>query len=107
MGNTEFERAFERMAAAAERYAEARSLRVQPDPVLRRHVLDGLARNVLRYGRPYCPCREVTGDPEKDRVNICPCRTHRQEIEEAGECECALYVSEARGGGGPSGGRKE
>ena len=90
----DFERAFERVAKAVGRYAKTSGVRLQPDAVLRRHVLEGLARNLVQYGRPYCPCREVTGDREKDRINVCPCRTHRQEIERLGECECGLYVAD-------------
>jgi len=71
---------------------------LQPDEALRRHVLRGLARNLVEHGRAYCPCREVAGDRAVDRVNICPCRTHRDEIARFGECECGLFVA-------PEGGR--
>lgn len=88
-----FEAALERVTRAAERYSRKSGLALHPDLPLRRHVLRGLARNLLRYGRPYCPCRQVTGDTEKDRVNICPCRTHREEVARLGECECGLFVA--------------
>ncbi len=66
---------------------------MQPDDALRRHVLEGLARNLVRHGRAYCPCREVTGDAERDRPNICPCRTHMEEIRATGECECGIFAA--------------
>ncbi|MFO8008822.1 MAG: ferredoxin-thioredoxin reductase catalytic domain-containing protein [Candidatus Brocadiia bacterium] len=68
---------------------------VQPDLPTRRHVLRGLARNLVEHGRPYCPCRPVSGDAEADRANICPCRSAREEIRGLGECECGLFVANA------------
>lgn len=89
----EFVAALRQVTARAERFAAATGLRLQPDDALRRHVLEGLAENLLVHGRGYCPCREVTGDAEKDRLNICPCRTHRAEIARMGECECGLFIA--------------
>ncbi len=85
--------ALEQIARIVERYAAKSGLALQPDIVQLGYVLNGLARNLMRYGRPYCPCREVTGCAQKDRWNICPCRTHREEIVEFGECECGLFTS--------------
>ena len=87
-----FRAALAQVTQRAERYAERAGLALQPDAAQRDYVLQGLARNLIKYGKAYCPCREVTGDPEKDRANICPCRTHRAEIEESGQCECALFT---------------
>ena len=97
-GRQEMEAALERVTRTAERCARKGGLALQSDLPLRRHVLRGLARNLIEHGRAYCPCREVTGDKELDRVNICPCRTHLKEIESAGECECGLFVSAAATG---------
>jgi ferredoxin-thioredoxin reductase catalytic subunit len=84
----------------AERHARRGRVALQPDDSTRRHVLRGLARNLIEHSRAYCPCRNVTGDPDADRVNICPCRTHKEEIARDGECECGLFVAPK---GGPSG----
>jgi len=92
-GEKDLEAALVRVTHAAERSAEKHGLALNPDPAIRRHVLRGLAHNLVTYGRPYCPCREVTGSPEKDRTNICPCRTGLDEVERSGECECGLFVS--------------
>ena len=93
VGQDEAAAALERVTRAAKAYALKSGLGIQPDPALRRHVLEGLARNLLAHGRPYCPCREVTGEPARDRANICPCRTHMEEIERLGECECGIFVA--------------
>ena len=90
--------AMKRVTRAAERYAAKNAVALNPDPAVRRHVLLGLARNMVRYGKAYCPCREVTNSPEKDRANICPCRTHREEVARQGECECGLFVLMPHGG---------
>ncbi len=66
---------------------------LHPDEVLVKNVLEGLAKNRARYGRAYCPCRPVTGAREIDKANICPCRTHRADIERDGACECGIFVS--------------
>ena len=95
--DAEFRDALERVTRAAERCARGGRVALQPDDALRRHVLRGLARNLIEHGRPYCPCREVTGDRDADRVNICPCRTHREEVARFGECECGLFVAADRG----------
>jgi ferredoxin-thioredoxin reductase catalytic chain len=90
-----FRAALERVTRVAERYAERSGFALQPDRAQRDYVLHGLARNLLKYGKAYCPCREVTGDSQKDRLNICPCRTHRAEIEQSGQCECGLFTKSA------------
>ena len=84
--------ALRRVTRASERHAERNGFALQPDRAQLRYVLDGLAGNLIQYGRPFCPCREVTGDAEKDRANICPCRAHREEIEQSGQCECGLFT---------------
>ncbi len=90
-----FEEALRRVTRAAERYGRRDGVTLQPDEAVRNYVLRGLARNLIQHGKPYCPCREVTGDADQDRANICPCRTHRDEIATFGACECGLYVAES------------
>lgn len=58
-------------------------------------VLRGLARNQEKFGAAYCPCRLRSGDPEKDRIIVCPCIYHEQEIEEQGACHCKLFFKKA------------
>src|SRR5574340_497169 len=89
----------ERTAARAQverivyRYAARGPYRLNPDPVTVEHVLVGLARNLVQHGRAYCPCREVTGDPARDRANLCPCPQHHEDIAQGGACECGIFVS--------------
>jgi len=50
-----------------------------------------LIKQIEKYGKPYCPCRKVTGDPERDRVIICPCKYHVNELKKYHTCLCGLY----------------
>jgi ferredoxin-thioredoxin reductase catalytic chain len=89
-----FECAFSQVRRRAERYAGRGPYFLFPDEVVVRNVLVGMARNLLEHGKAYCPCREVTGDEEADRANVCPCRSHHEDIARDGHCECRLFVSE-------------
>jgi ferredoxin-thioredoxin reductase catalytic subunit len=84
----------ERVEVMIRRYVERGRYLLNPDPVTVEHVMAGLARNLMTHGRWYCPCREVLGEPEKDRKNICPCPQHHADIARDGACECGIFVSE-------------
>ena len=79
----------------AMRDATKNRMHLCPDPDLLNDLLKGLAENEERYGYPSCPCRIASGDIEKDRDIICPCDYREPDIEEYGQCYCALYVNEA------------
>jgi ferredoxin-thioredoxin reductase catalytic chain len=83
-----------RIQRMVNRYVERGRYAFNPDPVTVEHVMAGLARNLLRHGRAYCPCREVAGDPAQNRKNICPCPQHHGDIARDGVCECGIFVSE-------------
>lgn len=72
-------------------YANENDFRLNDDDRQRNAVLKGLARNKIKYGERYCPCRIRSGDPEKDREIICPCIFHKDEIEKDGNCHCYLF----------------
>ena len=77
-----------------QRYVEVSGYHLNPEPVVVHGIVQGLVRNVLRYGVSYCPCRDLTGDPERDRANICPCIYHKDEIRDDGHCRCVLFVGD-------------
>jgi len=56
-------------------------------------LVDGLAKRKARFGDYYCPCRVVTGNAEKDALNVCPCSTHEEEIAASGKCHCGLFFA--------------
>ena len=52
-------------------------------------VLEKVIDMLLRYGLPYCPCRL-----ERNKLTICPCVYHFQELIEKGRCKCGLFEVE-------------
>jgi len=75
------------------KYSQKSGYKINPDEKIVSMIIEGLAKNKLRYGYAYCPCRVVTGDPADDRKIICPCIYHRDEIARDGLCHCQLYTS--------------
>lgn len=43
------------------------------------------------FGRCYCPCFELSGEPELDRKLICPCAFLAKEVAASGTCHCTLF----------------
>ena len=79
------------MYAWTARYAEKAGYDLNPDEGMLDLVLEGMARNHLKYGKKYCPCRIVTGDEKEDKKIICPCVYHKDEIDTNGSCHCELF----------------
>lgn len=76
-----------------EKYASKAGYKLNPNKEILDTVIEGLARNKKIHGKRYCPCRRVTGNPEEDRPKICPCKWHKDEIEQDGVCHCQLYFA--------------
>ena len=72
-------------------YAEANGLKLNPDEQVVIGLIKGLLANEKKYGAMYCPCRVVTGNPEEDKDKICPCKWHKEEIEQMGHCHCGMF----------------
>ena len=83
----------ENIRNSVKRYSNKKGYLLNPDEEIFESVIEGLAQNRLKYGKRYCPCRIVTGDPKKDKANICPCVYHEEEIERDGHCHCMLYYA--------------
>lgn len=74
-----------------EDYAKENNFKLNPNKSTVQRIIKGLFNNEKKYGQRYCPCKRVTGDPEQDKKNICPCASHKKEIEENGQCFCNLF----------------
>jgi ferredoxin-thioredoxin reductase catalytic chain len=74
-----------------EEFARKNGWVLNPDKKILDTVIRGLARNEKKFGERYCPCRLRSGDKDKDRVIICPCVYHKNEIAKDGHCHCQLY----------------
>jgi len=75
----------------AKKYADNAGYMLNPDEKIREMVLEGLARNKIKYGYRYCPCRRLEGSYDVDKYKICPCKWHKEEIERDGHCHCTLF----------------
>lgn len=84
------------IAARIARHVKASGLRLNPNAKTVEALLDGLVRRKVRFGDYYCPCRVVTGDPEQDAANVCPCQSHAAEVAATGHCRCALFFAAGR-----------
>ena len=85
--------ATQRAEKLVRKYATNSPYALVADEVVLRNLIRGLAHNWVAHGLPYCPCKEVTGDRERDRRIVCPCKDHRDEIERDGCCCCGLYLN--------------
>jgi ferredoxin-thioredoxin reductase catalytic subunit len=83
----------ENIKRRAEANAKANGMFLCPDPNFLQNLLEGLKENEERYGYGSCPCRLGSGNFEWDRDIICPCDYRDPDVEEFGQCFCALYVS--------------
>lgn len=72
--------------------AKHRGWVLNPDSPLVEPIIDGLAAQNERFGRPYCPCRDIDGN-ESDRDVVCPCQYAVADISEYGQCFCGLYLA--------------
>jgi ferredoxin-thioredoxin reductase catalytic chain len=84
----------ERLHKMVQRWPEVSGCHLNPEPEVVEGIVQALVRHNMRYGVPYCPCRDLTGDPKVDKANICPCQFHRGEIERDGYCKCVLFVGD-------------
>ena len=83
----------ENIKKRVENDAKANGYYLTPDPEMLQDLLEGLQKNEQRYGYPLCPCRLASGQLELDRDIICPCDYRAPDINDYGQCYCALYVS--------------
>jgi len=83
--------------AWAEEYARKNGWMLNPDEKVLATVIRGLARNEMKLGSRYCPCRIQSGDPEKEKALICPCVYHEREIGKEGHCHCILFFRKDSG----------
>jgi len=82
------------LRARYEKYAARKGYRLNPNEETVDATLYGLVMRKAKFGKYYCPCKVLTGDPAQDKRLICPCADHREEIERDGICTCRLLVAE-------------
>lgn len=75
-----------------EDYAKENKFKLNPNKEVIERIIKGLLENEKKYGKRYCVCRRITGNPEADEKIVCPCIYAPKEIEEQGHCFCGLFV---------------
>jgi ferredoxin-thioredoxin reductase catalytic subunit/rubredoxin len=73
---------------------ESGGYHLNPDAEFTKALVEGLLTNEKRYGYRSCPCRLASGDKKEDLDIICPCDYRDPDIQDYGNCYCALYVTE-------------
>jgi ferredoxin-thioredoxin reductase catalytic subunit len=73
--------------------AKAAGYHLNPDVEFTKELIKGLLVNEPRYGYQACPCRLASGNKAADMDIICPCDYRDADINQYGNCYCALYVS--------------
>lgn len=76
------------------KYGTQGPFKLDPDAVRVDNIVMGLALHKEKYGKAYCPCRPIEDSLKLGRENICPCTSHKEDIERDGYCDCVLFVSE-------------
>ena len=90
IANEEIDALYQRLQRAAEKFG----YHLNPDTEFTKKLVWGLLINKNRYGYMACPCRLASGDRAKDKDIICPCDYRDSDLNDYGNCYCALYVSE-------------
>ena len=91
LGENDNDEKFKRLIREYEDYANKNGFKLNPNLEVVNRIIKGLLENEKKYGKRYCPCRRVTGNPEEDKSKICPCQFHQEEIEKNGHCLCGLF----------------
>ncbi len=81
--------------ARLDREAESGGYHLNPDAEFTRELVKSLLINENRYGYWACPCRLASGSKNDDLDIICPCDYRDPDLQDYGDCYCALYVSTA------------
>jgi len=87
--------ALRRVRRFVESYVAKGAYELYPEPEVVENVVQGLAENLARHGRMYCPCADVEESKAQGAAMVCPCVPHHADIARQGYCDCALFASRA------------
>lgn len=73
-------------------HAKKNSFYISPNHNLVKNLILALINRKKQYGSYYCPCKIVSGNEKADKNIICPCASHKKDVEELGRCHCGLFV---------------
>lgn len=76
------------------KYAKRQGWKLNTNKKFLSMLLKGQLENEKKHDYRYCTCKIRSGNFEKDKLIICPCSTHKQEVKELGQCWCGLFVKD-------------
>lgn len=76
------------------KYAGKAGLSLNKDPMFNTNLKLWLSEAEDLFGKRICPCFSPTGDRERDKALLCPCRYLEGDIREKGTCHCTLFAPE-------------
>ena len=79
----------------ADQVARHRGWVVNPDKGLVTPIFEGLATQTRRFGKPFCPCRDIDGGASDADV-VCPCVYAAADIADHGQCYCGLFLAHGK-----------
>lgn len=83
----------EKVRQFTKNYCKLTGYTLNPDEKIAEMIIEGLAKNRVNKGFQYCPCRPLSGNLEEDKLKICPCKWHKDEIAADSHCHCQLFFS--------------
>jgi ferredoxin-thioredoxin reductase catalytic subunit len=76
-----------------QKVVEPLGYKFSPDEELVEFCLEQEVKLEQKHGIPYCPCKAITGDREKNMLIVCPCIPfHREHFDAMKRCWCGLFV---------------
>lgn len=75
-----------------QKYAQEQGFKLNPNTDMVKAIIGKMLEKEEAFGERYCPCQRMTGKAEQDKDKICPCSTHKEDIEKEGHCHCNLFV---------------
>ncbi len=75
-----------------EEHGRKNKWRLNPNKEVVERLIRGMLEREKRFGKRYCVCRRITGNPEEDEKIVCPCVYAPKEIQEQGRCYCGLFL---------------
>ena len=75
------------------RVVEPMGFTITPDSDVAEFLLDQEVALEEKHGIPFCPCRPIRRDRERDMQIVCPCIPfHRRHFDAMRRCWCGLFV---------------
>jgi len=82
------------MLEQSREYADSKGFSLNPNEKQLSMVVSALDKIRAEKGKPFCPCRVLTGNALEDEKNVCPCAFHLEELKQDGHCKCRLFFQE-------------